>query len=312
MPKLLSCALKAILICLLLVLPKLSVADFSIEPIAPVEFGPASGISGSNIITDVAVCIISTPGFQFGTIYIETGIFAVSATSPAGQYQLVKDGITIDYQVYFDRGSASSNNQLTNGVLSQQYQETAPVCEEFYLRFEVNIEELKTAPAGDYTDTLVFAAEQYGYFFGGEFVREEFSVNISFTIPKQVKISGLEDLTLTGDDTLLSAEDPDGFCVFATWGSLYSITATSLEGSFELRDGTTIPTLPYDVLIKDSASSTWSSALVYGVQAPGDRFGDDDQSCSTGNNMDLRIEANPAGVNAGTYTGTLYLTVRPI
>ncbi|CAH0991941.1 hypothetical protein SIN8267_02056 [Sinobacterium norvegicum] len=268
--------------------------------------------SSTTVFSTIDFCIRST---SIGGFFSGNGDYAVKAASVASVFELTKDGTTIPYTVDFTKGNAAFTSLVYDTYSSRYSPLVEADCEPVSLRVSILLSDIKIAPSGTYIDTLTFDAVNYSSFFGSGFfetIRDQEILTIAFTIPKQVKISGLEDLTLTGDDTLLSAEDSDGFCVFATWGSLYSITATSLEGSFELRDGAKTPTLPYDVLIKNSASSAWSSALDYGVQAPGDRYGDADQGCSAGNNMDLRIEADPSGVNAGTYIGTLYLTVRPI
>ena len=146
------------------------------------------------------------------------------------------------------------------------------------------------------------------------------SKDISVTVAKMTRITGLEDYTVNwkvGDGNL---EDSDNVCIYSNTGSDYKITASSSNGSgdFILKSGST--ELDYQVSWTDSSGASFDD---------GDGLSEDDQSstfnnasttssnCSGGNNATVSIKVLASDLEAvdGTSTAfedTLTLAVAPI
>jgi len=125
-----------------------------------------------------------------------------------------------------------------------------------------------------------------------------------------VQISNVDDLDL-GTMNLASADitATDEVCVFNTTAT-YSVTVSSSNGVFELRDGA--EAIPYAVSWADD--DLVPAGVVYGV-AETAQLGDNlDPTCGAGTNASFGITITQADFNnaaAGTYTDTLTLLINP-
>lgn len=144
--------------------------------------------------------------------------------------------------------------------------------------------------------------------------------NISITIPRLIKITGVDDVTFGSYGGSGNQEDTDSLCIFITSGN-YDITATgSGDGgtTFEVEDGAN--DIAYNVfwaddnvtLIGAATQLTHGSAL--GSQTGGNAI-NLITSCTGNENARVFVQMLEADLQAapdGTYTGTLTLTVSPV
>lgn len=104
-------------------------------------------------------------------------------------------------------------------------------------------------------------------------------------------------------------------CVGRAGGTDYSVTVTSVNGSFQLEDPATVTPIPYTVAWRDNAAGAYS-ALGYGVASAA--FVADQASvgpCAGETDDKLQVTVPYAGMNAstaGTYNDTLTVLVSPL
>ena len=138
------------------------------------------------------------------------------------------------------------------------------------------------------------------------------SLDVTIDIPDPV-ISGLEDVSLSWTEipgTINAEQTTQSFCIF-TPTQFFSMTATGANtngGDFVVADSAqTDPDLDqliYDVAIRDGVSGTnpFLGSYVNGVQVTGidsDPF-NDDETCSGGENVNLRISIDGGRMPSGS------------
>lgn len=137
----------------------------------------------------------------------------------------------------------------------------------------------------------------------------EASLSISFSKQNSVRISGVDDINLGTRASLTASERfTESFCVYSSTGA-YAVTATSINGAFELQDeyggGAIIYRLQW------VSSGTWD--LVPAV-AVGGLLGDvSNIDCAGSDNASIRIIISESSFNhadPGVYSDTLMLLVR--
>ena len=139
--------------------------------------------------------------------------------------------------------------------------------------------------------------------------------DITVGIGEMVRISGFEDFafgTYSGNGALT---DNDDLCVYRNGNATYTITATSNEGSFQVRSG--VNAINYTASFNDQTGTVGSAALVYNT-ATSTQTGANTQTadCSQGgNSANLKIDMTEADIQAappGSYSGTIVLTAAPV
>lgn len=138
-------------------------------------------------------------------------------------------------------------------------------------------------------------------------------VTIEASIANLVRISRLDNIDLGEFDGTNDLEAAENFCVYRNGAANYQLTASTSEGAFELVSGD--DRLGYSVFIKDSAAAGTGSELTYNTALTGlDNADTSSLSCSDSDNTTVTVSiANEAlaAVPAGSYAGTLTLTVAP-
>ena len=152
-----------------------------------------------------------------------------------------------------------------------------------------------------------FAANQ-----GTTGATSEGDLTINLTVLDEVRISGLEDITL-GTFAGLDLTGSSAACVYRSGTGDYEITAEGdgAANAFTLSDGTN--TVAYTV---DYDDGTGASAMTSGTALTGQTGGDpgSDTCATTGDNGTIDVEilaTDMASLPAGAYTGVLTLTVAP-
>ena len=140
---------------------------------------------------------------------------------------------------------------------------------------------------------------------------------ISVEVPALVQVSNLEDLnfgTFVPDEKGALILD-DNFCIYRNSSAgLYSITANSPEGGFNLKNGS--ESVPYEVFFNNETGTTSNTQLSYNTQLASQTGANSTSpDCSTGGfsaNIQIRIPTtNLKQVPAGNYQGNLILNVEP-
>ena len=138
-------------------------------------------------------------------------------------------------------------------------------------------------------------------------------LDISLTILDEIRISGLQDITLgTFAGTDLGGASP--VCVYRSGTGNYNLTATGdgAGSAFELDDGGT-NTVAYTVTYDDGSGPT---GLTSGITLTGQTGGDpaSDTCAGTGQNGQVVVNVlatDMAALPAAAYNGTLTLVVAP-
>jgi len=137
-------------------------------------------------------------------------------------------------------------------------------------------------------------------------------LTISMTTENQISITNLQDIALadngSGDFTGASPA-----CVYRNGTGSYTITASGSgpANAFTLTDGSS-NTLPYTVTYDDgTGAQTMAAATALTGRINADTSS---KTCANGDNGNIAVSVastDVAAVPAGTYTGTLTLTVSP-
>lgn len=141
------------------------------------------------------------------------------------------------------------------------------------------------------------------------------TTDISVTVGEMVRISDLEDFAFGSYAGTGDLDSNDDLCVYRNGGALYTITATSNEGAFTVKDGA--DSIAYSVQFNDQTGTNGEVSLTYNT-ASGTQSGANTQSanCATGGkSANVHIVLTEAAVQAappGSYTGTLILTAAPV
>lgn len=171
-----------------------------------------------------------------------------------------------------------------------------------WVRFELQSSALQSVLPGSYSG-------RFSVDIGQESTPYHSDVNFTVNLPTLVKISGLDDMLLTGrGNNRYRQEEP--FCVFVSGGGDYRIKASGgaeTNAPFLLFNGSN--TIPYRVRLSSNGANL-------NTVDPGEWLNATDSSsslnCNGGNNTKVRIVVLDSWVNgkpAGVYKGTLYLTV---
>lgn len=144
------------------------------------------------------------------------------------------------------------------------------------------------------------------------------SVTITASVPGQVRISGLSDVSLTGVTPLADVSQAQDVCVWSnTSGRKYNVQAngSGSGGAFTLSDGSN--TYPYSVSWNATAGQTSGTALTANTPLTSLASAATNPDCSAGASKSATLlvavaqstlETMSAGANA---TGTLTLVVAP-
>jgi len=133
----------------------------------------------------------------------------------------------------------------------------------------------------------------------------------------KVRDSGLSDVSFglivgTADQSISQS-----LCAYSSAnGSGYSVTATGSgpSGAFSLTGGPA--PLPYDVLWAGAANQSGGTTLIAGTAMPGFTSAASQQTCNNGPNSSASLtiiirSTTLSSASAGTYAGTLQLTIAP-
>lgn len=133
---------------------------------------------------------------------------------------------------------------------------------------------------------------------------------ISFTKQNSVRISGLNDINLGTRSSLATSERHTAdLCVYSSTGA-YAVTATSLNGKFELRSGNG----PDAILYRLQWVSGGTRDLLPAISVSGLIGHVSDIDCNGYLNASIRIIVSASSFNnadPGAYSDTLMLLVRP-
>ena len=143
------------------------------------------------------------------------------------------------------------------------------------------------------------------------------SIAINASVTKQVRISGLEDVSFLNADPEVDASNAQNVCVWSNGvNKRYSIVASGsgTSGAYTLAGAST--TVPYAVKWHDTATTASATTLASGVARPAQNGNVNSTTCAnTGENASLVVEIAAADLQTmqggDTYTGTLSLTVSP-
>lgn len=136
-------------------------------------------------------------------------------------------------------------------------------------------------------------------------------LDITLVVADEVRISGLQDLTLnfSGTDETATSDA----CIYRNSGTAYQITGTGdgAGNAYELTDGTNV--VPFSVSIDDGATSV---SLPPGSAVTRSNADQAETDCFTaGPNAQISVTvtaANALALLAASYLGTLTLLVAPI
>ncbi|WBA80956.1 hypothetical protein [Endozoicomonas sp. GU-1] len=266
-------------------------------------------------------------------IYGEQQYCILSYTRPFGNDD-INDRSRLPFDVQVDGDAADDDFVLTNGdntlPVAFQWRGGAPVsgasvweepgptnltsdqqgatsCDDqpfsqAWVRFELQSSALQSVQPGSYSGRFSVDIGQgpTGY---------HSDVNFTVNLPTLVKISGLDDMVLTGrGNNRYRQEEP--FCVFVSGGGDYRIKASGgaeANAPFLLSNGSN--TIPYRVRLSRNGSNLNTVNPGVWLDATGSSSS---LNCNGGNNTKVRIVVQDNSVNgkpAGVYKGTLYLTV---
>lgn len=138
---------------------------------------------------------------------------------------------------------------------------------------------------------------------------------ISTVIEDVVQISNLNDVDLGNFSGSGDLANSDAFCLYRNGGGTLNITASGSGsgGAFSLSDGAN--DIPFSVEFTDETSTAAALSAGTALNAvPNTNVSSLDCSGIGGDNNSIEIrisEADAIAASAGTYTGTLFLTVAP-
>lgn len=138
------------------------------------------------------------------------------------------------------------------------------------------------------------------------------SSDVSLSVADRVQISNVKDIafgTYGGTGDLV---ENSSYCVYRNGGGDYQLTLTTIEGSFEVTDGTN--TIPYAVKVDDSADASLGTAMTYNTAA-GPLVGSPAVDCGGTDNAAMEVtfsEADLQAAGTAAYSGTVTLYVEPI
>lgn len=139
------------------------------------------------------------------------------------------------------------------------------------------------------------------------------SVSISATIPDLVRISGLTDISLGSFTGSGGLDGSDDVCVFTnTGGYLLTAAGSGTGNAFTLTDGEA--SVAYTVEWGTTATATSGTALTSGTAATISSGSFTNPTCGGSTNAIVLIDISEEALSAapaGTYTGTLTLTLAP-
>lgn len=144
------------------------------------------------------------------------------------------------------------------------------------------------------------------------------SLTISASVPAQIQISGLSDVSFLNQDPSAPASSNQDICVWSnTNNGGYNITAkgSGASNAFTLANGAL--TVPYSVEWATSSGQTSGTALTALTNKTGLTSSATSPDCSTGASASASLIVKMTAANlqsmraATTYTGTLTLTVAP-
>jgi len=139
---------------------------------------------------------------------------------------------------------------------------------------------------------------------------------VTVTIPQMVRITGIADLTIaayTGPSTYVA----DDVCVYSnTATGQYTVTMTTVEGSYSLR-GTTDNTKTIAYSVEWAASSGATSGTVLGYNSASATLTGSNASVTCGGGANATLIVRVTDANVGTapaqdYADTLTITVAPV
>ena len=220
--------------------------------------------------------------------------------------------VTVKWRGGAPVNGVSTFEELRPGVLASDHQ-GARNCNDTpnsraWVRFEVVPSDLNEKPPGNYEGT--FSADVG---LDGSSYHSRLSLDIN--IPELVKVSGLDDMQLTGRGNGRYRQDEE-FCAFVTGGGSYRIRASggpAINDPFLLSNGS--ETVPYQVRLSDNGTN-----LVAPVN-PGQTITASNGSAflncenlTSRTNTRLRVivlDSSLPDQPTGSYKGTLYLTIEP-
>lgn len=144
------------------------------------------------------------------------------------------------------------------------------------------------------------------------------SIQIGASVPNRVQISGLNDVSFTNQDPLISAANAQNVCVWSNTATKgYNVTATGsgAASAFTLASGAL--TVPYSVEWAASSGQSAGTALTKGTALTGLTSTATSTNCSSGpgSTASLIVRISSANLQtmqaAASYTGTLTLVVAP-
>lgn len=149
--------------------------------------------------------------------------------------------------------------------------------------------------------------------------------DISVTIPKLVKISGISDLTEAGYDGSAGGVDmDDDVCIYANLGAGGNYTVTISGGSngwgggtaagFFVGNNANAQEIAYAVAWNDVTGTAGGVAVTHGVDLTTQTGYSNAEDCGASTNANFRVtltQANLLAVLNGTYTGTLTIVITP-
>lgn len=171
---------------------------------------------------------------------------------------------------------------------------------------------LATAQAGTYSGSFQVDALQKGG--GGQYTGFQ---NFTVTLPELVQITGLDDITLTGDfgQNIVTTE---AFCLFRNRTGGISLTTTGLNDTgnkFNLISTDLANLISYQVRYSQNGGRLRRARPGRTLASNRTNFsGDNQRNCGSGTNteVEIRILANDTnGKPAGNYSDTLTILVEP-
>jgi len=167
---------------------------------------------------------------------------------------------------------------------------------------------------------LVFANNAFAATQGSLGATSTGTVSISASVPGQVRISGLNDVSFANQNPASDASSAQNICVYSnTSGAQYTVTASGSGGvsgnDFELANGGL--SVPYSVEWSSSSGQTTGTALTSTVASAAFASTATQQICASGpsSSASLIVKISSGDLStmqaATTYSGTLTLLVSP-
>ena len=247
---------------------------------------------------------------RFGNAHPFHVRFSSTASYVNGQYQLTDGNKRLPVTVEWKAGGSGYQRFIHGG-------ESTPVAgsdncnrNNAAIRVSLTASAVEGADPGEYEGEFGITPVLEGFFGDYSFRTVSFSV----TVPPLVRISRLNDMTLTQrNDRNNGYEQDEWFCVFSQ-GSAYTIAASGGPGAtdpFQLRNGN--ERLDYQVLLSTRNNGNRLREVQPGEQQRVNR-GSRQLSCGGQDNARAQVQISDralSGKPVGTYRGVLYLTVEP-